>query len=103
MFTVIVSIRVKQGRLEEFLAAITENAEASLRDEPGCLRFDVHQDADDPLHFVLHEIYADEAAFRDAHQAASHYHVFRDLADEILDERVNTFGRPIYLTDGGST
>jgi hypothetical protein len=59
-------LNVKPEMRERFLAAIEENTAASLRDEPGCLRFDMVHDNDDPNHFLLHE---HEAAF-EAHRAA---------------------------------
>ncbi len=46
MFTVIVELHgATRHRLDEFLEGIRINARASLRDEPGCLRFDVHRAA----------------------------------------------------------
>ena len=36
-FTVLVTLDVRPDRIDEFLAAITTNAKASLRDEPGRL------------------------------------------------------------------
>ena len=41
MFSLMVQMEVRPGRREEFLAGMAANAEASVRDEPGCLRFDV--------------------------------------------------------------
>ena len=41
MITLIVSLQVEPGHLDEFLAAIDQNAERSFTDEPGCLYFDV--------------------------------------------------------------
>ena len=49
------------------------NAAASLRDELGCLAFDVHQDIAVPTRFHLYEIYVDEDAFRIAHRSSPHY------------------------------
>jgi len=43
-FTVIITVDVRPDRIDEFVAGITTNAIASLRDEPGCLAFDVHRD-----------------------------------------------------------
>ena len=60
MYTVIVNLQVKPDMVEAFLEAIGETSRASRRDEPGCLRFDVHRDNDDPNHFVLYELYVDE-------------------------------------------
>ena len=43
MLVVHVHVRVRPGRVEEFLAATLTNARASLG-EPGVLRFDIIQD-----------------------------------------------------------
>ena len=61
VIALVVSLQVVPGRLEEFIAAIRENAERSFTDEPGCRFFDVCQDQADDHHFVFYELYADEA------------------------------------------
>ena len=76
MYTLIVSMQVRPDKREQFLAAIAENAEASVRDEPGCLRFDVVEDAQQPNRFYFYEIYRDAAAFA-AHKAAPHFAEWR--------------------------
>ena len=48
MYGVFVSIKVKPDRRERFLEAIKNDALCSVRDEPGCVRFNVFQDAADP-------------------------------------------------------
>ena len=48
MFILLVTMHAKPEKREAFIAAITEDATASVRDEPGCLRFDVMQDNNDP-------------------------------------------------------
>ena len=40
------------------------NAQSSLRDEPGCLRFDFLLDQKDPLQCFFYEVYRDEEAFK---------------------------------------
>lgn len=96
MITLTVSLDVRPGHLEDFLAAITENATRSFTDEPGCLYFDVCQDVADELHFVFHEVYADEAAI-DAHRRAPHFAVWRAAADEhvVPGSQVNTIAHRI--------
>jgi hypothetical protein len=47
MYVIIAPIQIKPGFKEPFIAAVTEDAQGSVRDEPGCLRFDVIQDAND--------------------------------------------------------
>jgi autoinducer 2-degrading protein len=102
MFTVVVALAVRPERLDQFVSGVRANARASLRDEPGCLRFDVHQNAADPTRFVLHEIYADEDAFRIAHRSAPHYAAWQQVAAQCVvpGSHVNTFCRPLSL-DGG--
>jgi (4S)-4-hydroxy-5-phosphonooxypentane-2,3-dione isomerase len=56
------------------LTAITENAAASVRDEAGCLRFDVMEDAQRPTHY-FYEIYRDSEAFGE-YKAAPHFAVW---------------------------
>ena len=71
-------------KVDEFLEAIHENAIASLKDEPGCLRFDVHRSAEDQCRFVLYEIYRDAAAFHDEHRSTVHYRKWRNAAAEFV-------------------
>ena len=63
MYVVIVSAKVKPEQRSTFLRAIEDNAVASVREEPGCLRFDVVRDNDDPDHYLLYEVYRDADAF----------------------------------------
>ena len=99
--TVIVSLWVKPDMVDAFLEAIGENSRASRRDEPGCLRFDVHRDNDDPNHFLLYELYADERAFTEAHRGAPHYEKWRAAAAELLEPggQVNTLATPVFPAD----
>ena len=85
MFALVVELHVKPTMRERFLEAIGENSAASVRDEPGCLRFDVVQDDADPDHFFLYEIYADDAAFQ-AHRQAPHFAKWRQAAAVCLRE-----------------
>ena len=72
MYVIIAPIRIKDGVKEQFLEAMLPNAQGSANTEPGCLRFDVIQDAGDPNLIWLYEVYTDEAAFQ-AHQQSPHY------------------------------
>lgn len=91
MFSLMVQLDVRPGHRDEFLAGIAVNAQASVRDEPGCLRFDVCSVAADENRFVLYEIYADADAFA-AHKTAPHFAEWRALADRVLANQVNTAG-----------
>jgi quinol monooxygenase YgiN len=69
---------------DRFLAAAEDDSTCSVRDEPGCLRFDVLSDNADPNHFFFYEVYDDQAAF-DAHTQAPHYARWREAAGQVLD------------------
>ena len=91
MFSLVVQMEVRPGRREEFLAGMAANAEASVRHEPGCVRFDVCSVEADQNRFVLYELYVDADAFA-AHKASSHFAAWRAIADEVLVGQVNTPG-----------
>jgi quinol monooxygenase YgiN len=67
-----VTVRVKPEHVAEFVDVALNNAEHAAQDEPGCLRFDVIQDRDDPNCFYYYEVYRDEAALA-AHRQTSHF------------------------------
>ena len=91
MFSLVVQMEVRPGRREEFLAGMAANAEASVRDEPGCLRFDICAVAADENRFLLYELYSDAAAF-EAHKATPHFAKWRTVAAEVVAGQVNTPG-----------
>src|SRR3954452_22005118 len=91
MFSLVVQVQVRPDRREEFLAGMATNAEASVRDEPGCLRFDVCSVDGDETRFVLYELYADADAFA-AHKAAPHFAEWRTVAERVLEGQVTTRG-----------
>jgi quinol monooxygenase YgiN len=91
MFSMVVSMEVRPGSREEFLAGMTANAEASVRDEPGCLRFDVCSVDGDENRFLLYELYADAEAFA-AHKRAPHFLDWRQVAERVLVSQQNTPG-----------
>ena len=101
MSTVHVHVRVLTGRIEDFLAATTVNARASLT-EPGVLRFDVLQDRVDPAHVVLTEVYRNDDAAA-AHKLTPHYAAWRDAVAEMMAEpRASTrFGAVFPPDDEG--
>src|SRR5687767_12556590 len=95
MLSLIVEMRVRPDRRAEFLAGIAANAEASVRDEPGCLRFDICSIDSDENRFLLYELYTDAAAFA-AHKAAPHFAQWRTVAEQVLVGQVNTHGELLY-------
>src|SRR6185437_9688887 len=82
MIAMWVKVKVKAERRADFLKAIEVDAIGSERDEPGCARFNVLQDQQDPNIYYFYEAYRDEAAL-EAHRAAPHYAVWRAAADTL--------------------
>lgn len=76
MYVVFVHVHCKPEHREAFVEASLANARATVR-EPGNVRFDVCQQADDPNRFVLYEVYRDESAMQ-AHKETEHYARWRD-------------------------
>jgi autoinducer 2-degrading protein len=71
-----VHVQVKPEEIDRFIKATTENHIESVK-EPGNLRFDILQQADDPCRFVLYEAYeSDDSAA--AHKSTPHYLRWRD-------------------------
>jgi len=76
MHVVCVHVHVIPEYREAFVQATLENAQSTIQ-EPGNLRFDVIEQADDPNRFVLYEVYRDEAGMN-AHKETPHYARWRD-------------------------
>lgn len=95
MFSLVVQMEVRPGRRAEFLDGMAANAEASVRDEPGCLRFDVCSVDGDEHRFLLYELYTDAAAF-EAHRATPHFAQWRTVAEQVLAGQVNTPGTLLH-------
>lgn len=64
MYVVLNIIKVKQEFLEDFVTGVRDHASNSLT-EPGCVRYEVLQDLDDPQTICLYEVFKDEAAFKE--------------------------------------
>jgi (4S)-4-hydroxy-5-phosphonooxypentane-2,3-dione isomerase len=87
-FAITVEFRVKPGMLDEFRPLMDENARASMREEPGCRRFDVLQPLGQPDVVFLYEIYDDRAAF-EAHVRSPHFQRFQaDSASLVVAKTV---------------
>jgi (4S)-4-hydroxy-5-phosphonooxypentane-2,3-dione isomerase len=84
MYVVCVSIRVKPECVDAFKAATRLNHEGSVN-EPGCVRFDVLQGAEDPTQFFLYEVYRSSEDF-DAHKQTPHFFRWRDAAEPMMAE-----------------
>jgi quinol monooxygenase YgiN len=90
-FVIVVDFKIKPGEMKSFRRLIDENAKASVRDEPGCRRFDVLANPKDADRILLYEIYDDRAAF-DAHRQTPHFAAFdRSSAALVADKTVTEY------------
>ena len=95
MYIINASIRIKEGHREPFIEAMLDDAQGSVRDEPGCLRFDVIQDGGDPNTIWLYEVYKDEGAF-EAHLQTPHFIKWRDAVKDWIDVGPQGAGKGSY-------
>lgn len=84
MKVLMVTIDIKPEFKDRFMVEMEADAEGSNNDEPGCLRFDVMQDGEDPNTIHLYEVYRDTAAL-EAHRLAPHYTKWRDTVADWFD------------------
>ena len=78
---------IRSDQAEAYKAATLENARNTIL-EPGVIRFDVFQDASDPTHFSLLEVYEDLAA-RDTHLQTEHFLKWKDIYLQTQERRGN--------------
>jgi len=86
VYCIIVKTELKPGTRKEFLEAMLPNAEASVRDEPGCLVFDVLEMREEPDTFLLYEVYETPAALED-HKQTPHYKAAREVVGELIERQ----------------
>ena len=94
MKTLFVTIDVYPQHRERFIEESLLDARGSVNAEPGCARFDVLQDREDPNRFYFYEVYADEAAV-EAHLRTPHFQRWERLTKD-------WFARPYSLVSGVS-
>jgi autoinducer 2-degrading protein len=88
MEIILVEVNVKPERMDDFLKLIEYDAEHSEGDEPGCLRFDVLRDTEDPNKFFYYEVYKDETA-RLAHRETPHFKRYAEESADMFSAPVN--------------
>ena len=94
-----VTVQVKPEYVARYLEQIHYDAEHSEKDEPGCLRFDVIQDRDDPNRFHYYEVYRDEAAL-EAHRQTPHFKAYSEAVQPwLVAAPERRFGKNVIPSD----
>ena len=88
MLGIFVTMQIKPGFTDQFREASIDDSEGSVRDEPGCFRFDTLQSDSDPNRFYMYMVYADQAAV-EAHRNAPHYKKWRSTVDDWFEVPLN--------------
>ncbi len=82
-YVVVAEFLLKAGKEKEFRAAMDRHA-ANSRAEPGCLAFDVCEDAEQPGRVLLYEVYRDAEAYV-AHRANPSWRRMMDLLPSLME------------------
>lgn len=78
MYAILGIITVKREHLDDFVENVAAHARRSLA-EPGCLRFDVLQDSEDPQTICLYEVFRSEADLK-THRQQEYYRRWMDMS-----------------------
>ena len=84
MIVTTVHVWVKKENIDDFIKASKENHNESVK-EPGNLRFDLLQDANDSSKFVLYEAYDSEESSL-AHKSTPHYLKWRETVADWMEK-----------------
>ena len=101
MISIFVTINIKDGFADKFSEASLGDSQGSVRDEPGCFRFDILQNSEIANRFHLYEVYTDEAAL-EAHRNAPHYKKWRETVQDWFDgELERVMMNTVFPSDQG--
>ena len=95
MYVIIAPMQIKQGFKDRFVDAMIADARGSVNDEPGCLRFDIIQDAAEPNRIWLYEAYKDAAAFEE-HKKTPHFLKWTEVVKDWREEGLQGAGGGAY-------
>jgi len=79
-----VYVHVKSDKIPMFIDASRENHLETVK-EPGNLRFDIIQQADDPSRFIFYEAFDSEDAAAN-HKTTAHYYRWRNIVEDFMAE-----------------
>jgi len=85
-FAIFVTVKIKDGKVDEFLSHALVNATAAVRDEPNCHMFRVMQNQEDPNTVHFYEVYT-EAASLDLHREFPHYKAYDAATKDLIAEK----------------
>ena len=93
----VVTFTVPSAGIASFLRISKENSRTSLKEEPGCIGFDVLLPEGEPNTVMLIETYRDKVAYK-AHRVTPHFLAFAKGAQEIGVKRSARIASRYYPT-----
>ena len=85
-FAIFVTVKIKDGKVDEFLSHAHVNATAAVRDEPNCHMFRVMRNQEDPQTIHFFEVYT-EAGSLDYHRETPHYKAYDAAVGDLIAEK----------------
>jgi quinol monooxygenase YgiN len=92
----VAQIEIDPGQLENYRAAVIEQIEAAIREEPGVLVLYAVSDRDNPAHVTVFEIYKDSAAYK-AHLESAHFKKYKVVTETMVKLLTLVRSTPIML------
>lgn len=86
MYCIFLSVDLKPGTRDRYLALIAANAQASVAQEPGCHTFDVLLDLEHADRVYLYEVYESPQALQ-AHKESPHYLRDREQINALIERQ----------------
>jgi quinol monooxygenase YgiN len=86
---------VKAGNGEAVADALRRMAPLVKGREPGCVLYQANRSRESPDHFLLYEVYADQAAL-EAHRETAHFkEIIEGMVIPLLESRERSFYDPV--------
>jgi autoinducer 2-degrading protein len=96
MYTVIGFSKILPQHIDDYIENMRICA-AKSNQEPGCIRYEVMQDVDDPATMCLFQVFADMDAYQ-AHQDSEHHRVWMELSGSWRDASARSRHELRYIT-----
>jgi quinol monooxygenase YgiN len=97
---IVVEPEIVPSELEAYKAAIKENGQACVREEPGCQQFNIVFEKDNPNRVMLFEVYDSAEAYA-AHQATPHFKKYGATTKDMIKSRKRTEMTALVLNGKG--
>ena len=85
-------VKIKKQYVSEFGKMVSAHAGRSIRNEPGCLTFEVSRDDTKPGRFVIYEVFIDAEAYATHHKTRSTLKIVEAMGGGWMEGRSQVIG-----------